>query len=682
MRVERLFESWPELFSQLIPGLNADENLKKIAPGSNKKLWWQCTKFNDHVWDDSPYSRTSLGRGCLICSNKRILSGFNDLATKNPELAKQWHASKNGDLTPADVFPSSNKTFWWKCLKNELHEWEQSPNNQGKSKVGCPICSNHKVLPGENDLATKFPQVIAKWDWVKNVSFTPSSITPGSPRNAFWLCDLGHSFSSPIVNVTQGAGCPYCSSKALLEGFNDLATTHPELLRFFSPNNSIRPNQIMAGSDVSLEWVCESGHTWWAQVKNIKNGRRCPVCASKKLLPGFNDLATKYPLIAEQWHPNKNGDIKATEVIGGGSRDAWWRCGFGHEWRSTIANRVFFNSGCPVCQNVSLLVGANDMLTTNPKLAEQFDLGKNFPDTPETVIASTHKMLWWACDLGHSWKATGNTRVSQGTGCPFCSGKKVLAGFNDLATRYPQLCEEWHPKLNGELTPKQVSGGTHRKVWWLCDKGHDYYAAIVNRAAGASNCQICVNQQVLAGFNDLASQWPALLPEWDYEKNSPVRPEAVVARSEKKYWWLCVKGHSWRVAPGVRIRVGTGCPTCAKRGYSQASTGVFYFIQNSSLGARKVGIANQKSTRLSSWIEMGWEVIFRFDSDDGGLILELETRVLRWLRQDLGYPPYLSQVEIGKLRGWSETFSEDGVSNYEVILRVEEEISRLTNVVP
>jgi hypothetical protein len=286
-------------------------------------------------------------------------------------------------------------------------------------------------------------------------------------------------------------------------------------------------------------------------------------------------------------------------------------------------------------------------------------------------------MLWWKCELEHSWRSAGNTRVSQNTGCPVCAGKKVLAGFNDLATRHVELTKEWHPTLNAGLKPSQVSGGTHTKVWWLCVEGHDFSVSVVQRASKKTGCPICVNQKVLAGFNDLASQWPTLLAEWDYKKNAPVLPEEVVARSEVKRWWTCTEGHSWKTSPGVRIAVGTGCPTCAKRGYSQASSGSFYFIRNTALGARKVGVANQKSTRLESWISLGWELIFRFDSEDGGLVLSLETNILRWIRKDLGYPPHLSQSEIGKLGGWSETFSDDGISNYELTLRIQGEIKRL-----
>lgn len=676
--MDRLHETHPHVYKELHPVLNSGVDVSKIAPGSSGKLWWQCSQHKDHVWDDSPYSRTRRGAGCLVCSNKRVLAGFNDLQTKNPSLASQWHPTKNGDLLPSAVFPSSNKQAWWICPTNSKHEWRESPNNQAKSIRRCPFCSNKRILAGDNDLESKFPLIASKWDHEKNGTLKPNQVSIGTPRSVFWLCDLGHSFSSPVAEMTRrGAGCPYCSSKALLKGFNDLATTHPELLTMFSPNNIRKPTEVMAKSDVRLNWVCEYGHEWVAQVKNISNGKRCPVCANKQIVTGFNDFATNYPDLAAQWHPTKNKGVIPTQVAAGSKKHAWWLCNRGHEWQATIGNRVFFKSGCPVCQNILVSIGDNDMWTTHPALAEQFDLVKNVPETPWSLIASTHKMIWWKCALDHSWRATGNSRVSQGSGCPICSGRLVLAGFNDLETRYPELSLEWHPNLNGDLNPQQVSGGTPRKVWWLCASGHTYESAIVQRVSLKSGCPICSNQKALDGYNDLASQWPSLLVEWDYIKNAPTNPQDVVARSDKKRWWICSEGHSWKTAPGVRIAVGTGCPNCAKRGYSQASSGSFYFIQNSVLGARKVGIANQKSNRLEAWIALGWEVVFRFDSDKGGLILELETKILRWIRKDLGYPPFLSQTEVGKLGGWSETFSDEGLSNLEVLKRIELELESL-----
>ncbi|MBQ8623595.1 MAG: zinc-ribbon domain-containing protein [Oscillospiraceae bacterium] len=79
---------------------------------------------------------------------------------------------------------------------------------------------------------------------------------------------------------------------------------------------------------------------------------------------------------------------------------------------------------------------------------------------------------------------------AKGRGCPYCSGKKILSGYNDLATTNPNLATEWHPDKNGVLLPTMVSPGSHKKVWWLCKKGHEWQASIENRSKGSS-CPIC-----------------------------------------------------------------------------------------------------------------------------------------------------------------------------------------------
>ena len=83
------------------------------------------------------------------------------------------------------------------------------------------------------------------------------------------------------------------------------------------------------------------------------------------------------------------------------------------------------------------------------------------------------------CHQGHDWRAVVKDRTS-GKGCPYCAGRRV-GKDNNLAVRYPDLIKEWHPTKNGKLTPHKVMPGSHRKVWWICDQGHEWKANISNR---------------------------------------------------------------------------------------------------------------------------------------------------------------------------------------------------------
>lgn len=125
-----------------------------------------------------------------------------------------------------------------------------------------------------------------------------------------------------------------------------------------------------------------------------------------------------------------------------------------------------------------------------PEIAKEWDLDKNKPLTPNDVSYGSNRKVWWKCaECGYSWEAKIANR-SFGRGCPCCANKVVVAGINDLATRNPELAQEWHPTRNGDLTPDMVMLGTAQKVWWLCPNGHEYVASVLHRGHG-TNCPIC-----------------------------------------------------------------------------------------------------------------------------------------------------------------------------------------------
>jgi hypothetical protein len=190
-------------------------------------------------------------------------------------------------------------------------------------------------------------------------------------------------------------------------------------------------------------WADEFGHEWQSQVNNRANGTGCPYCSNNAVLPGFNDLATKRPEVAAEWHPTKNA-LTPRDVAEKSNRKVWFLCRDGHEWESNINNRTALGQGCPICAGQKVLTGFNDLTTTNPTLAVEWHPTRNAPLTPRDVFRSTTKRFWWRDALGHEWEASANER-SNGSNCPYCSGQRILVGFNDLATRNPALAAEWHP---------------------------------------------------------------------------------------------------------------------------------------------------------------------------------------------------------------------------------------------
>lgn len=662
----------PRIASEWHPTKNGKLGPHEINGGTHKSYWWQCE--SGHEWKARCVNRTTRDGGCPICSGQTLLPGFNDLATTHPDLAKEWHPTKNEGLSPKDVNAGTRKKFWWQCAKG--HEWQAQCVNRKLREDGCPTCANKIVLAGFNDLPTTSPELTQQWHPTKNGDLRPELFHAGSKTKIWWRCDYGHEWEVAIQH-RHGAtvGCPICSNKKLLTGFNDLATTNPELAAQWHPtkNDGRSPKDVLAGTAKKIWWQDEFGHEWEATGANRLRGTGCPVCVGQKTQAGFNDLATTNPEFVQEWHPTKNGDLTPTNVTRASEKRVWWQCEFGHEWQSRISTRRS-DKACPVCANRVTLVGFNDLPTTHPALAAQWHPTRNRDITPQDVSAGSDRKVWWQDDYGHEWESTISNRRS-GRGCPICSGKKVQRGFNDLATTNPELLAQWHPTKNGKLELADLTPGSGKKVWWIDEFGHEWEAVAGTRALGIG-CPVCANQALLAGYNDLATTHPELSAKWHPTRNGKLTPAEVIAGTAKKVWWLDSEGHEWKASIANQV-AGQGCPRCAKRGYDPTTPGVFYFIENLTFQARKVGIANTDSVRLENFIGEDWRIVRTYTIQEGGLVRDLETEILRWIRKDLDLPPYLGPEEMGRYGGWSETFSSEGPSNRTIVSKIEEVIEKL-----
>ena len=167
----------------------------------------------------------------------------------------------------------------------------------------------------------------------------------------------------------------------------------------------------------------------------------------------------------------------------------WWLGKCGHEWYADVAHRVS-GRGCPYCSNKKVLVGYNDLSTTNPNLAKEWNYKRNLGLSPQEITQGSNKKVWWVCQNGHEWEAVISSR-NRGNGCPYCSGRKLLSGMNDLATVYPLIAEEWNHEKNGDLLPSQITSRNNKKVWWKCREcGYEWETRIVHRANG-HGCPVC-----------------------------------------------------------------------------------------------------------------------------------------------------------------------------------------------
>ena len=340
--------------------------------------------------------------------------------------------------------------------------------------------------------------VLREWDKDKNGGITPDMISSGSSRKVWWRCEQGHSWQADVFSRTKGSSrCPYCSGKLAIHGKTDLASRCPEIAREWHPtlNGTLTPDSVLPGSHKSVWWKCSKGHEWRAIVKSRTAGCGCPVCANRSVKRGENDLVTTHPDLAQQWDAEKNGSITPDMVTAGSHRKVWWRCSRGHEWQATVLSRALNGAGCPVCAGKIVVAGFNDLATVFPDIAAQWHREKNGALRPSDVPPYSNRKVWWLCPNGHEFQAVIAARTTHGSGCPYCSGRKVLAGFNDLATVAPDIAAQWHPTLNGSLTPSMLTSGSRVKVWWQCSEGHAWKAAVYSRTGPRrSGCPICAGR--------------------------------------------------------------------------------------------------------------------------------------------------------------------------------------------
>ena len=302
----------------------------KVSFGSGKKHRWKCKV--GHSWEASPNQRTYKGSGCPVCSGNKVLKGFNDFASRFPEIANEAFNWDSSTVTTMSNIPRE-----WICRVG--HTWKTAPSNRATGQ-GCPTCGNDRVLVGFNDLATTHPDLASQAD-----GWDPTTVVAGSNKRYGWKCQLRHTWKTSVAKRSDSSnptGCPTCNNQQLLVGFNDLATTHPDLA---SQADGWDPTTVVAGSNKRYGWKCELGHVWKSNIGNRKQGKNCPYCMGRRILVGFNDLATTHPELATQadgWDP--------TTVSAGSHSRLRWRCGYGHLWGAQIANRTSEDqTGCPSC---------------------------------------------------------------------------------------------------------------------------------------------------------------------------------------------------------------------------------------------------------------------------------------------------------------------------------------------
>ncbi|WP_165982369.1 zinc-ribbon domain-containing protein [Dankookia rubra] len=349
----------------------------------------------------------------------------------------------------------------------------------------------------------------------------------------------------------------------------------PEVAARWHPtrNGGLRPKDVTPGSQERAWWTCskDSRHVWDAIIgartlSTTEDG--CPFCKGLRVLSD-ESFAAADPDLAAQWHPERNGDLRADGVSPHSNRKAWWVCPSNprHVWDAIVANRRK-SRGCPFCRGLRV-VPEESLAALRPDAAAEWHPERNGDLRPEDVTVQSNKEVWWRCaaNPSHEWPAAVYDRTrSARNGCPFCNGKRTAAG-ESIADLRPDVAVRWHPTKNGRLRPEDLRPRSQKQVWWRCavNPGHEWPASVANMTATTgTGCPFCSGKRVTPKTN-LEALEPDIAAQWHPTRNGDLRPSQISRGSKKKVWWLCPVNpeHEWPAVVSARTgKNRTGCPHC------------------------------------------------------------------------------------------------------------------------
>lgn len=549
---------------------------QKLGEHSSKAVWWRCPQGHEY---DMRITQRTRGQGCPYCSNNRVLAGFNDLATTNPELLAQWDYEKNV-LKPTEVSHGSHETVWWKCEQG--HSYPQAIHKKTSRNSGCPVCSGHLTIAGVNDFGTVYPELAKEWHPTKNGDLLPSDVSKKNGKKIWWICKYGHEWqATPHDRATDNTGCPICSQRRL--------TSFPEQAIFYYVRK-LYPDTVNRYRDIfdngmeldifipSIRFAIEFDGAAWHGTEEMhkREKQKYDICRENNITlfrvkertgNAWRDVADTVYTINKRKANNELQTVIQEILDYIDPESNMWTRRNPLKVHSSIIVDLERDSN-EIREYLTPI--PNSLADLRPDLVREWNTEKNGSLRPEMFGINSNDKVWWKCSkCGHEWKTTIILRGGKrNSGCPECAKEQKGKTFTkrrvdergSLAEKNPALAAEWHPTKNGELTPADVTEKRFANVWWLCPKcGHEWEASPNNRSKGVG-CPCCSGRVPKIGENDLKTLFPDIAKEWDYEKNGDLKPEQFLPKSGIKVWWRCsICGNEWYTE--IRNRTnGHGCP--------------------------------------------------------------------------------------------------------------------------
>lgn len=454
-----------------------------------------------HAWNVSPSNRRR-GEQCPECAEvqrsltKSTPKTGQSLADLYPDVAAEWHPTKNAPVTASDVNPGSKKRRWWQCATCG-HEWLTDPDHRTRGGRRCSKCAYRSVAiskatpkPGES-LAEKIPELAAEWHPDKNGDLTPADVRPRGNASVWWRCRFGHEWKAKVAPRAVGIGCPQCSIIGISERQTrleyELAAAGLPVEHDYSriPVEGRRAVKVDIAIPTLHVIVEYDGSYYHAKKARADRAQTAALESAGWTVLRVREIPLR-PLGGNEifvgpTEPIKSVTIKVLDSLAAIGIHALHKAEYisdPNEWGRSQANEALYQ------------YRAKSLASEFPSVAEEFDPAKNDGITPEEVHPGSQTKVLWTCpECSNEWYSPVWVRTA-GHGCPRCADKRGAAKRalpvpgESLADLVPDVAEEWHPTLNGSLTASQVRPGSGKMVWWQCPRGHDWEARVVDRGKG------------------------------------------------------------------------------------------------------------------------------------------------------------------------------------------------------
>lgn len=545
-------ERYPEL--EQYYAKDNDLPFEEATVSDNTPRNWICE--HGHEFEDSFNNIHKRGFRCPYCESVKVLQGFNDFATLEPEYAKDYDETLNGN-TASDVL-INNRPAYFKC--NQGHSFVRNIVQHVALKGVCPVCNGYLLQTGVNDLATVYPQAAELWDYEKNDN-TPDKVLATLGARYHYICKEGHHFKCTLGDLVKNDyKCPVCTGDRVDPQTTSILAVNPELAKEFSEANDVTADFVSYNTERKVYWTCQTcgGDYLYPVNKRQIGDNSCPYCNHVRLKTGINDLTITNPELAKEWASTNTK--QANEVGEWQSYVGYWLCpDCGTVYPCEVRNRSVGDDSCPVCANKQVKKGFNDLATLDPELADM--LSPNCERKADEILRTcSYEALWTCPECAGEYRRPVKTKAHDNSDCPYCNGRKVLTGYNDLATTNPELIPQYS-SLNERPATMVRKDWRATAIWECSDCHYVYEKELRTKTPGNSDCPICSKRIAVEGWNSLQDEYPDLPFIWS-DKNEKKTTD-VTSQSSYKAIWVCPTCKHEFKAEVRRVVAGEiECPVC------------------------------------------------------------------------------------------------------------------------